>query len=745
MASKNELDFIGTITENDKIEIEPESSESEEEENVAKTAKKKKPNHTEFNISFQFNDQLDPYQNISFDDIILKAKRKKHISALDDKIADVRKKRKREKAGDNNGINEDELNVDPNEEESSSGEEMATDVIRTKEKRKRKKMKVEEEIMEFSECIDTYDENMGFADMNVTRPLMKALSVMNFEKPTPIQAATIPKALMGKDLCACAVTGSGKTVAFMLPIMERLLYKPKNSSVSRVLILVPTRELAVQVHTVGRKLAQFSTIELCLAVGGLDLKSQEAALRLGPDIVIATPGRLIDHLHNSPGFSLGSIEILVLDEADRMLDEYFAEQMHEIIKMCSYQRQTMLFSATMTEGVQELAAVSLKNPVKIFMNEATDVAMGLRQEFIRIRPNREGDREAIVAALVSRTFCDRCLVFIQTRAQAHRMHILLGLFGVNVGELHGRLSQAERLESLKKFQDGLVDVMLATDLAARGLDIKEVKTVINFTMPNTTKHYIHRVGRTARAGKSGRSVTLVGEKERKMLKEVVKKAVTPLKVRIVPQEVISKYRDEIASMEGDISQIMLEQQEEKELKATEKKVNKAEDRLQKQDDLTGMSRTWFQTHQERRQEKKGLRRGEKPDFKSKSKDKVKKFKTPEERVEKEMKTAQLYGNRVSKKNFKQTRMRAYGETKEKSDKLNRISKNKQKKLVKSSEKKFFDKELTSTDKPALKKFRKGPSYQERKDMGLVGKKSTPNKFLKNGGGKNMKAKGKGRR
>lgn len=210
--------------------------------------------------------------------------------------------------------------------------------------------------------------------MNLSRPLLKAITAMGFKQPTPIQKACIPVGLLGKDICACAATGTGKTAAFALPVLERLIYKPRQAPVTRVLVLVPTRELGIQVHSVTKQLAQFCSITTCLAVGGLDVKSQEAALRAAPDILIATPGRLIDHLHNCPSFHLSSIEVLILDEADRMLDEYFEEQMKEIIRMCSHHRQTMLFSATMTDEVKDLASVSLKNPVRIFVNSNTDVA-----------------------------------------------------------------------------------------------------------------------------------------------------------------------------------------------------------------------------------------------------------------------------------------------------------------------------------------------------------------------------------
>lgn len=285
-------------------------------------------------------------------------------------------------------------------------------------KRKLKKRKEDEVDETLGMGEDFFDESFpmepasSFHEMNLSRPLMKAIASMNFVHPTPIQAATIPVALLGRDICGCAATGTGKTAAFMLPVLERLLYRPKASATTRVLALVPTRELGVQVretiivgttphsrltktspsqvYQVAKQLSQFTSIQIGLSVGGLDLKVQEKVLRGSPDIVIATPGRLIDHLKNTPSFSLELIDVLILDEADRMLDEFFIEQVKEIIAQCGRNRQTMLFSATMSSEVRDLAAVSLRQPVKVFVNNNRDVAFNLRQEFIRIRPNHEG-------------------------------------------------------------------------------------------------------------------------------------------------------------------------------------------------------------------------------------------------------------------------------------------------------------------------------------------------------------------
>ncbi|CAL7938635.1 unnamed protein product [Xylocopa violacea] len=704
-------DLIKTIEDDQEV---PDYSENSDIEDDFQPRKQKRKENKDFDNNFQFVNDVADYNKDTWNDLSKYIKRKAK-SKLDDKIKKIRK------GTENEGRNksDNDSNLDPSEvkEEDDeiflSDDELKKDIFRTKEKKGKRKQNVkenDEETIDFEEYSNT--ESYGtFYQMNLSRPLLKAIASMNFVHPTPIQAATIPVALMGRDICGCAATGTGKTAAYMLPTLERLLYRPLDGpAVSRVLVLVPTRELGVQVYQVTKQLAQFTTIEVGLSVGGLDVKAQEAVLRKNPDIVIATPGRLIDHIKNTPTFSLDSIEVLILDEADRMLDEYFAEQMKYIIKQCSRSRSTILFSATMTEEVKDLAAVSLNKPVKVFVDSNQDVAFNLRQEFIRIRKEREGDREAILAALICRTFHDHVMVFVQTKKQAHRLHILLGLLGVKVGELHGNLTQPQRLENLTKFKNEEIDVLLATDVAARGLDISGVKTVINFVMPATMQHYIHRVGRTARAGRVGVSVSLAGEQERSLVKEIIKNAKNPVKNRIIPPDIIEKYNKKLQSLQPDVDTILEEERNEREIAKVENQANRAEKFLKNEN--KDIQRTWFQTQKERKEEKEKLLLTEKqPNIKKekkkqnqkppniveeKKKSKVPKKETAEDRAKKELEKIAAFQARLAKKQNKQKKIRTVVED-------NKFTSNRKGGLKRSRS--SFAADLTDVSKKAVKKMR----------------------------------------
>ncbi|CAF2696154.1 unnamed protein product [Rotaria sp. Silwood2] len=651
-----------------------------------KLAQATKGKSIDFNEQFQFLlDDPDEKRILKQkDDNDDQLKARGQLSNIDEKIAQVRNRRKKKNKSEVEDEKSSTNNLEDESYEMELEQESATDKMKIKETKKKKSSKNKKQD-EFFEESPPFNPDQVFSEMKISRPLLKALSSIGLHSPTPIQAATVPIALLGRDICACAVTGSGKTIAFALPILERLLYKPHQTApCTRVLVLAPTRELCVQIHQVFRQLSQFAhNITTCLSTGGLDLKSQEASLRLQPDIVIATPGRLIDHIHNSPSFTLQNIEILVLDEADRMLDEYYFEQMKEVINNCSRTRQTMLFSATMTDQIKDLIQVSLNRPIRLFIDDNQSVAPYLRQEFIRIREHREGDREAIIAALLTRTFYDRVIVFAQTKRQCHRMHVMLGLLGLKIGELHGDLSQTQRLDTLKRFKNEEIDILIATDLAARGLDIDNVKTVINFILPNTLKHYIHRVGRTARAGKTGRSVSLVGENERHLLKDILKTCKVPAKMRIIPQEIIQIFRNKLEELEPDIEEILKMEYGEKMLQSCETQLNKAQQHLkQNKTNETNSKREWFQTRNERLQEQEKLRldpySGKKKKLSKDEREQIQKTKSipksADDRVKFEMQKVAKFQTRQTKNTSKRSRDSSSFETDLTSDKYKRRSK-----------------------------------------------------------------------
>ncbi|KAA8496417.1 DEAD-box ATP-dependent RNA helicase 28 [Porphyridium purpureum] len=447
----------------------------------------------------------------------------------------------------------------------------------------------------------------SFADLKMSKPLLKAIELMGWHVPTPIQLKTLPIALEGRDVCGSAVTGSGKTGAFALPIIERLIQLNQaskgaraNMLATRVIMLLPSRELAIQCHAVVSSLLKFTALRAALTVGGLSSKEQEVQLRSKPDIVVATPGRLIDHLRNTQGFSLEDVEVLVIDEADRMLEMGFKDEMDELLRFLPKKRQTLLFSATLTGQVEWLVNMSLDNPIRIAADPIMDVASSLDQEFVRIRGKNEQNRDAILLALVSRSFRTKTIIFFAQKHKAHRFKILFGLFGLKAGELHGNLAQVQRLESLENFRDGNVDFLLCTDLAARGLDIVGIETVINYDMPRTVKEYVHRVGRTARAGRGGRAVSLIMDSERKLLNDIHKRALEKLTQRTVPVSVTNKWRERIDAAGAQLAEVLREERDEKQLRLAEMEVAKASNLMVHQEEIASRpARTWFQTKKQK--------------------------------------------------------------------------------------------------------------------------------------------------
>lgn len=451
---------------------------------------------------------------------------------------------------------------------------------------------------------------------SLSRPILLGLSSMAVTTPTPIQRQTIPLALLGKDLVCSSVTGSGKTLGYLVPIFERLMWRDKKGGgKTRVMILTPTRELAVQVYQVGKSLARYTDLTFSLCVGGMNLRTQEAELRERPEIVVGTPGRVIDHVRNTRGFSLDTLEILVIDEADRILEEGFRDELEEIINNCPRSRQTMLFSATVSESVADLARLSLEKPIRIKIDPPKSTAAGLTQEFLRVRDDQllkkgaggaDLQREAILVTLCKASSFSkgRTIIFFRSKLGAHRMKVIFSLFGLKAAELHGNLTQEQRMSSLQDFKDGKISYLLATDLASRGLDIKGVERVINYETPNQYEVYLHRIGRTARAGKKGSALTLVGESDRKLVKEARRNCQGTIKQRKIDPKIVQDVSKELARLQSSITTILEDEQEEKILKKTEMELKKGQNLIDHDDEIKSRpARTWFQSESDKKKSK----------------------------------------------------------------------------------------------------------------------------------------------
>jgi ATP-dependent RNA helicase RhlE len=352
---------------------------------------------------------------------------------------------------------------------------------------------------------------LNFEQFNLDSRLMVGIKKAGYDTATPIQEAAIPAALRGRDIIGTAQTGTGKTAAFVLPILHRLLEGPRN--VTRVLIVTPTRELAEQIHDVVKALSAGTRLRSATIYGGVGPAPQVKALREGAEILIVCPGRFLD-LVNQGHAHLGKIETLVLDEADRMFDMGFLPDVKRIIKAMPTQRQTMLFSATFPAEVELLASSSLKNPQKIAMGISRP-AYTVTHALYPVPPHLKSQ---LLIELLKRTDTHSVLIFARTKYRAQKVAQQIERAGHKVTSLHGDRSQGQRQSALKGFKDGTHQIMVATDIAARGLDVESISHVINYDMPDTADAYIHRIGRTGRAQRTGDAFTLVTSEDNDMIR-----------------------------------------------------------------------------------------------------------------------------------------------------------------------------------------------------------------------------------
>ncbi|RKF83012.1 ATP-dependent rRNA helicase rrp3 [Golovinomyces cichoracearum] len=344
----------------------------------------------------------------------------------------------------------------------------------------------------------------SFQDLGIVDSLCDACTSLGYKTPTPIQAQAIPLALKGRDIIGLAETGSGKTAAFALPILQALLEKPQHFF---GLVLAPTRELAYQIAKSFEALGSLISVRCAVIVGGMDMVPQAIALGKKPHIVVATPGRLLDHIENTKGFSLRTLKYLVMDEADRLLDLDFGPILDKILKVLPRERRTYLFSATISSKIESLQRASLKDPLRVSVSSSKyQTVSTLLQNYIFIPLVH---KDTYLVFLLNEFAGRSTIIFTRTVNETQRIAILLRSLGFGAIPLHGQLSQSARLGALNKFRAKSREILVATDVAARGLDIPSVDIVLNFDLPPDSKTYIHRVGRTARAGKSGHAISIV--------------------------------------------------------------------------------------------------------------------------------------------------------------------------------------------------------------------------------------------
>ena len=381
---------------------------------------------------------------------------------------------------------------------------------------------------------------MTFDKLGLTDYLLKAVKVTGYTKPTLIQEKAIPAILSGKDVMAAAQTGTGKTAGFTLPLLQLLNWRKKPTPYEiRALVLTPTRELAAQVKESIEKYGANEKLKYGVVFGGVNINPQKQKLKNGLDILIATPGRLLD-LHQQQSVKFNEIEVLILDEADRMLDMGFIKDIRRILKLMPKQRQNLMFSATFSNEIRQLAKTICQKPIEIDVAPRNSTVKLISQKLFKVEKTRKTD---LLCALISST-SEQALVFIRTKYGANNLVKKLHRNNISALAIHGNRSQAQRTKALDMFKNDEVQVLVATDIAARGIDIDQLPTVINFDLPQVPEDYVHRIGRTGRAGTSGNAISLVSAEEKKQLRDIERVIKKP-----IPEADIAEFHSLLSSLQ----------------------------------------------------------------------------------------------------------------------------------------------------------------------------------------------------
>lgn len=425
---------------------------------------------------------------------------------------------------------------------------------------------------------------LSFVEFGLDRPIIRALNDMKFDRPTLIQARTIKPILEGFDVCASAITGSGKSAAFIIPIVQKLT-RTRSQPGPKALVMSPTRELSQQLHSVFEQISKYTLLTSALVIGGVSDEEQRERLTPPPDIIFATPGRIVDQLFKSKTIDGENIQYYVLDEADRLLDRGFEAELRAINSKLPEDHQTLLFSATISDQIHKIINKVLKKDFKkVSIDMFGELSPNLTQIFVKTK--LEEKRLPYLVALCKNMCTSKTLVFFPTKQLAHQSFLLFTYAGIKAAELHADMPQPEREKSVELFSKGEIKILLASDLAARGLDIKDIEYVINYTVPNQIERYIHRVGRTARNGKTGTAISFVREAfEKNVQKKMKKHSKGPYQEMVIPPDLFQSALDVVNQFEEKIQAKLEEEENERKKRAEENEIRRMKQLLDIEEEI----------------------------------------------------------------------------------------------------------------------------------------------------------------